>query len=352
MAELRLPACSLLQALYLYGFSCYERGDLCLVTGASGYLATWIIEKLLATGFSVRGTVRKINDPKNDFLKNRFPELELREANLDSAANWPECLEGVKWVFHTASPAAISSKKEDKVDLGIQGVENIFNAALSADSVQKIVMTSSEGAICFGHPASKSEFSENDWSIPDNIGSYYKSKTLSENRAWQIIRNKENNPRQIPLTVINPAIILGPSISPNTGTSLKLIHSIIEGKVPMYPDINSFLVDVRDCARMHIELMDNPETDGHRHLCYSIRTRMIEIANSVHRLEYNKKDKPPKLMPKYMMWLGRHFNEDAKTVYTISRREIDYHTLHPGLFNYEFRDLDEMVAATVKSMKQ
>ncbi|KAF5060165.1 NAD dependent epimerase/dehydratase family protein [anaerobic digester metagenome] len=328
-----------------------KKDDLCLVTGASGYLATWIIQKLLTEGYRVMGTVRKLNDPKNDFLRATFPKIELHEGNLLNETDWSNIMKDVKWVFHTASPPAISKSKENKVDVGMKGMEHVFKAALSSATVQKIVMTSSEGAICFGHPPAKTVFSEDDWSITKNIGSYYKSKTLTEQVAWKLINDKKANPRNIPLTVINPGIILGPSITPNIGTSLTLIQSIIDGKIQMFPDINSFIVDVRDCAQMHLELMKTPLANGKRHLCYSIKTRMIELAESAQRLGLSTATKPPKVMPKFFMWMGKYFNEDAKTVYNINGKDISYKSLYPDVFQYEHRNLDAIIEETANSMQ-
>ena len=58
-----------------------------LVTGASGYLASWIVKLLLEDGFSVRGTVRNLGDSsKTEHLRklgDQFPgKLTLLEADL------------------------------------------------------------------------------------------------------------------------------------------------------------------------------------------------------------------------------------------------------------------------------
>lgn len=41
-----------------------------LVTDASDYLATWVVEKYLDAGYSVRGTVRSL--PKSAFFNDKF----------------------------------------------------------------------------------------------------------------------------------------------------------------------------------------------------------------------------------------------------------------------------------------
>jgi dihydroflavonol-4-reductase len=43
-----------------------QTGDLCLVTGVSGYLASWVAHDLLEDGLRVRGTVRSMQSYRKD----------------------------------------------------------------------------------------------------------------------------------------------------------------------------------------------------------------------------------------------------------------------------------------------
>lgn len=66
-----------------------------LVTGASGYLASHVVQQLLQDGYQVRGTVRSLTNPlKVDPLKKLGEEaenrLELVEADLTNEECWKE----------------------------------------------------------------------------------------------------------------------------------------------------------------------------------------------------------------------------------------------------------------------
>ncbi|KAG8049785.1 hypothetical protein GUJ93_ZPchr0009g1231 [Zizania palustris] len=55
------------------------------VTGAGGFIGSWLVKLLLSRGYAVHGTVRDPNDPKNAFLKrlDRAPEnLRLFKADV------------------------------------------------------------------------------------------------------------------------------------------------------------------------------------------------------------------------------------------------------------------------------
>jgi nucleoside-diphosphate-sugar epimerase len=87
------------------------------------------------------------------------------------------------------------------------------------------------------------------------------------------------NPNNIILSTINSGLVLGPSLVPATGRySIDTLKDIAEGKTSMIPDMNIQIVDVRDCARMHITIMNDPSTDGHRHLSIGAVGKFIDIA--------------------------------------------------------------------------
>src|SRR5581483_1963989 len=90
-----------------HSVSSMNRGDLCLITGVSGYLASWIAKHLIDAGFRVRGTVRSLADAdKVAAMRALLPGVELAEADLRSADGWKEAVAGSQWVFHVASPQA------------------------------------------------------------------------------------------------------------------------------------------------------------------------------------------------------------------------------------------------------
>lgn len=79
-----------------------------LVTGATGYLASHVINELLQRGYEVVGTVRSLaNKEKYAFLyelPHAKEKLEMREADLLNAESWDEALKGIVSILHVASP--------------------------------------------------------------------------------------------------------------------------------------------------------------------------------------------------------------------------------------------------------
>ena len=89
-----------------------------LITGANGYLATWVIKKYLEAGYSVRGAVRSIS--KSAFLKDkfghygdRFELVAVEDITKDGA--FDEAVRGVDAIAHTASPLQINPTNPDGI---------------------------------------------------------------------------------------------------------------------------------------------------------------------------------------------------------------------------------------------
>ena len=63
-----------------------------LVTGASGYIAGFIIKALVAEGWSVRGTIRNLARADEVRATLSLPDLELVACDLMGDAGWAEAM--------------------------------------------------------------------------------------------------------------------------------------------------------------------------------------------------------------------------------------------------------------------
>ncbi|WP_028778657.1 NAD-dependent epimerase/dehydratase family protein [Shimazuella kribbensis] len=328
-----------------------KKGDLCLVTGITGYLASWVGKYLLQDGFRVRGTMRNINDSKKvKMIKENLPGIELVEADLQKEKGWKEAVEGCKWVFHVASPQAKKTEK-NLIASATQGTKYALQASFQSNTVKKVVVTSSESAIIFGHPSTKTTFTENDWTNPKNISEYFRSKTLAEKIAWDMVQNKVQNPNNVKLSTINPVFIFGPSCLPNVSFTQGWIKKIAEGKEPMQPDMSADVVDVRDCARMHITIMDKKETNGNRHFSIGARGKFVDLPTAIrHNFSHLGFAPSSKVMPKYMMWIGKLFSKEAASAYPLTGKTIRRESIHTDVYTYQHTNFDTIIKETVEDL--
>jgi len=207
------------------------------VTGASGFIASYVIRELLDGGYAVRGTVRGLTKGNTYEYLTSFPgaaeRLELVQAELLTEGSYDEAIAGCEYVIHTASPYVLDVKDPqlDLVDPALKGTLNVLQACAKAGSVKKVVLTSSVAA-GFDEPVSGHVYAEKDWNETSSLtrNPYFYSKTLAERSAWEFVE-KENPAFE--LVVINPGVVIGASLVPSLNTSNQILRDVLAGTYPM-----------------------------------------------------------------------------------------------------------------------
>jgi dihydroflavonol-4-reductase len=276
-----------------------------LVTGASGFIASHTIIELLNAGYQVRGTVRDLQ--RTGQLQSMFERncqyaanLELAGANLSSPNGWSEAVKGCDGVFHVASPAPVIQPKDEN-DLIIPAREGTLHVLTAArqHNIRRVVLTSSVSAVSSGARYKDHLYTASDWSnLEDNrLSAYDKSKTLAEKAAWNFVR--EGGPE---LVAINPAMVLGPALESDYGSSLEVLVKLMTGQIPLIPPIGFGIVDVRDVARLHRLAYEVPEAAGNRYLCSNGFRWITQIADTLLAQFPDYSNKIPKHeMPRFLV---------------------------------------------------
>ncbi len=243
-----------------------------LVTGGSGFLAGNIILQLLAAGYQVRTTVRslsraeKVRNVLRDAGGQNVESLAFVAADLERDDGWSDAVAGCAYVLHTASPfPATAPKTDDELIVPARdGTLRVLRAARDA-GVKRIVVTSSFAAIGYGHPEQTAPFDETAWTDINakDVAPYTKSKTIAERAAWDFIAREGG---ALELSVVNPALVLGPALGPDLSTSIVVIKRMLAGDYPLCPRISLGVVDVRDTADLHLRAMIDPAAKGERFL--------------------------------------------------------------------------------------
>jgi nucleoside-diphosphate-sugar epimerase len=284
-----------------------------LVTGGTGYMASWIIKQLLDEGREVRTTVRNLaqKDKYAHLTKIAVTSkgiLQFFEADLLHPGSFLEAMKGCELVIHTASPFKISGIKNAQKELiepALDGTRNVLDSVNKTGSVKRVVLTSSIVAI-FGDSVdiAKTEngiFTEKDWNVTSSPKHqpYSCSKTLAEHLAWEMAGMQD----QWDLLVINPGLIMGPSLSTRTdSTSIDIMIQLTSGKFKTgVPAGKMGFVDVRDVAKAHIKAGFIPSASG-RHICVSDHKDFLDVANII-RIAHPQYPLPKSYIPKFLFWL-------------------------------------------------
>jgi nucleoside-diphosphate-sugar epimerase len=338
-----------------------KHDQLVLVTGASGFIAMHCIIQLLEQGYRVRGTLRSPNrEPELRSTLAKFVQaddrLEFVTADLLQDNGWNQAVSGCEYILHVASPFP-SVHPKDEMELirpAREGTLRVLRAA-SQHGVKRVVLTSSVAAVAAGHPASKTNFDESDWSLPDSptIDSYAKSKTLAERAAWDFMHTLPND-HALELVVINPGYVLGPLPDTHQRTSGELIYQLMGGKLPGVARIQFSGVDVRDVAAAHLAAMTSPEAAGQRFICVSKQFWLPDVARILNQhfvaRGYNVRTT---VFPSWMVYILAIFVKPARlTLQSLNRKvHLDSSRIRKTL-NWKPRGLEEMLVSMAESMIQ
>ena len=214
-----------------------------LITGGSGYIALHCIVKFLKNGFSVRTSIRSTareaeirNAVDNELEKN----LEFCLLDLNDDKGWDEAVKGCDRVIHMASPVVFKNLPDENsiIDPAKNGLLRALKPAVKY-KVKRFVMTSSVAAVYSDSKNQKKVYDHTDWvDLSDpSLSSYSKSKTLAEKALWEYLDTLDPKDR-IEACTINPAVVVGRSLTKDMGKSNDIIKRMVDGSLPFNAQIN------------------------------------------------------------------------------------------------------------------
>ncbi|KAL4328400.1 hypothetical protein AHAS_Ahas13G0196300 [Arachis hypogaea] len=232
------------------------------VTGAGGFVASWLVKLLLSKGYIVHGTVRKPGDGKYAHLmkfEGASEKLKLFKADLLSYESIYSAIVGCSAVFHVACPVpalatTFQNPEVEMVEPAVKGTSNVLEASLQA-KVERVVYVSSSTAIIV-NPNSPNDkvIDESYWSDKE-----YCRKTKS--------------------TSLN-------------ATSLFLLN-LLKGCEPVENKLK-WIIDVRDLADALLLAYEKIEAEG-RYICTSCPAKPKDLVEEL-KSEYPNYNYPTKFI--------------------------------------------------------
>ncbi|KAE9451957.1 hypothetical protein C3L33_16124, partial [Rhododendron williamsianum] len=257
------------------------------VTGGSGYIASWLVKKLLERGYTTHATLRNLDDKIKVGLLESLPYADTRlvlfQADIYNPTEFGPPIEGCHYVFHVATPLqhnTQSSKYKDTTEAAIAGVKSIADCCVRSQTVKRLIYTASVMSLSplrEDGNGYKPSFNESCWT-PLNFSftfgegyalAYTNSKTLAEK---QVLSYNETEDGKLEVVSLACGVVGGDNTLLNSQLplSVAVLLSQITGNLPFFNNLKFLqellgsipLVHIDDVCEAHIFCLEKESIGG------------------------------------------------------------------------------------------
>jgi dihydroflavonol-4-reductase len=221
-----------------------------LVTGANGFLGARLVRRLVERGEQVKALVRAGSDLRQ-LADLPTSQVRIAVGDVRMCDRVYAALSGCDRLYHVA--AAYSVDERDRADIvasAAEGTTATLEAARRA-SVKKIVVTSSVGTLGAVRSSDQVLSESSEFDLPE-VYCYVEAKLAEEARALEAAQ------AGLPVTIVNPAVMLGPGDYKPTPSGSQIVNYLgfsPSFHMPVPPGGFSY-ADVDDVADGHIAAME------------------------------------------------------------------------------------------------
>ncbi|MDA8027873.1 MAG: NAD-dependent epimerase/dehydratase family protein [Nitrospiraceae bacterium] len=242
---------------------------LSLVTGATGFVGSWVAALLVESGEKIRCLRRKESSTAN--LPPESPMVQWVEGDLLDRASLDRAMEGVDTLYHVAADYRLWSPKRGEILFSnVSGTRNILEAALEA-GVSRVVYCSSVaalGARTDGIPIDESMAVDRQ----SLVGEYKISKYEAEQVALSFAD-------RLSLVVVNPSAPIGARDIKPTPTG-RIVLDYLKGRMKASIHTGLNVIHVMDVARGHL-LAARHGKPGEKYILAGRNMTLFEVFRSL-----------------------------------------------------------------------
>ena len=188
-----------------------SQDNVCLVTGASGFIGGRLAQRLVGEGYQVRCLVRSSSDT------SRLDELDVEIAvgDLTKRSSLNRAAEGCRYVFHCGARVSDWGTTEEIARTNVQGTRNLLEACVAA-SVQRVIHFSTTDV--YGYPGREVL---DEAHVATRFRNWYAQTKLA---AEAEVRSAERA-HQLEAVILRPATVYGPHSTDVVGEIARAMRS-------------------------------------------------------------------------------------------------------------------------------
>lgn len=274
------------------------------VTGASGYIGSLLVKKLLKRGYTVHATLRNLGDEsKVGLLKSLSSGVEDRlvlfQADIYNADEFEPAIKGCEFVLLVATPwqqsEAFGSKYKDTTEAAVAAVRSIMHSCEKSGTVKRVIYT---GSVVAASPLRedgsgfKDFIDESCWTplhlsfahCGDFEKAYACSKTQSEKEILSYTTKEEK--RCFEVVSLACGLVGGDSLLPNSSLSVEVIVSPFTGDLVYHKQLKFLqaltgslpMIHIEDVCDAHMFCIEKSSISG-RFLCAAEYLTMRDIVD-------------------------------------------------------------------------
>ena len=269
-----------------------------LVTGATGFIGSHLVEELAKQGLPIRAAYRpgeNFASLDSDYLIDGL-DLESFPLDITNRDAVFQAMKGCQILFHTDSLCSFDN--DDKIllyHINQTGTRNLMEAA-KHHGVEKVIYTS--GMETLMAPPDRETATERDGVAPEDLKTDFAKSRLAAEREVLQLRSKG-----IATIILHPTVCLGTRDSDLSPFGHFLVR-YLQRQVHFYLDTGLNLVDVKDVAKAHL-LAAKRGRAGARYIVGNKNIYFLEILQ--HLSELTGIPPPKTALPTGMAVLGNFF---------------------------------------------
>lgn len=225
-----------------------------LVTGANGFLGSWLTRALVARGHEVYALVRA----QSDLSELAGIGCQYIYGDITDLDSLYKAFTNIDTVFHTAGLIAYKKSQRAKMEkANVFGTANVIDACLTK-KVRRLVYISSVVAVGAGFTAEQILNEESPYNVkPLNLG-YFETKRAAEKLVLEAHQNKN-----LDCVILNPSTIYGEGDAKkgSRGTQLK----VAQGRFKFFTSGGVSIVAVEDVVNAILAAWDKGRS-GERYI--------------------------------------------------------------------------------------